>query len=158
MNLRRHLKRVLATWKQVSRDNKGMTLVEIMVVITIIGLLMSIVGVSVLGSLEGAKADTTCTQIGNLKSTLTYYKIDNGRYPTSSEGLEALIRAPASAKKKKKYLDSDEIPKDGWDNAFIYNSPGSQGDHDFEIISYGADGQPGGEDENKDINSWEKCN
>jgi general secretion pathway protein G len=141
---------------RAARSQRGFNLIEIMVVITIMGLLMSIVGISVVNVLEGAKEDTTKTAMGNIKNALTMYKLDNGRYPSTTEGLQALIRAPASAKKpNKKYLDSDSVPKDGWDQEFLYFSPGTHGNHEFELISYGGDGREGGEDTKADINSWE---
>lgn len=134
----------------------GFNLIEIMVAIAIIGVLMAVVGVNVLGALDSAKIDASKGAMNNIKSALIMYKLDNGRYPTTSEGLQALISAPGSAKKPgKKYLDADAVPRDGWDNEFAYFSPGTRGSHEYEIISYGADGQEGGQDAGTDINSWE---
>lgn len=129
-------------------DVRGMTLIEIMVVITILGIIAAIIGVNVVGYLEEAKVKATKVQIKNIESALIKYKIDHGYYPSTTDTLRALL-AP------KKYLASDSLPKDEWGNDFIYYSPGIYGDHDYEIISYGADGKEGGEDENADIKSYE---
>ena len=96
--------------------------------------------------------------IQNLETALKLYKLDNGPYPSTEQGLQALVEMPETGtipKKWKKggYLEKGRVPKDPWSNDFIYLSPGLKGD--FDIISYGADGVPGGEDENKDINNWE---
>lgn len=134
----------------------GFNLIEIMVAIAIIGVLMAIVGVNVLGALDSAKIDASKSTMNNVKSALIMYKLDNGRYPSTSEGLQALISAPSSAKKPgKKYMESESVPRDGWDQEFMYFSPGTRGNHEYEIISYGADGAEGGSDNNSDINSWE---
>lgn len=149
------LLRVGEILRNAREDERGMSLIEIMVVLTIIGLVTSVIGVAVLGSLEDAKIDTTRTQMKNLQSALMQYKIANGRYPTSSEGLDALINPPPSAKKKRPFLQGDSVPGDAWDSDFIYYSPGTHGNHDFEIISYGADSAAGGDGVDADINSWE---
>lgn len=149
------LQRVSRALGRRGRGEAGMSLIEIMVVITIIGLMMSVIGVSVLGALEDAKVDTTKSQIKNLENALLQYKVANGRFPTSSEGLDALINPPANAKKKRKFLNADAVPVDAWDNEFMYYSPGTHGAHDYEIISYGSDMSPGGSDADADINSWE---
>jgi general secretion pathway protein G len=96
--------------------------------------------------------------IQNLETALKLYKLDNGPYPGTEQGLQALVEMPEAGtipKKWKKggYLEKGRVPKDPWGNDFIYLSPGLKGD--IDIISYGADGIPGGEDENKDINNWE---
>jgi len=134
----------------------GFNLIEIMVAIAIIGVLMAIVGVNVLGALDSAKIDASKSTMNNIKSALIMYKLDNGRYPSTSEGLQALIAAPSSAKKPgKKYMESDSVPRDGWDQEFMYFSPGTRGSHEYEIISYGADGAEGGDGNNADVNSWD---
>jgi general secretion pathway protein G len=96
--------------------------------------------------------------IQNLETALKLYKLDNGSYPSTEQGLQALVELPETGlvpKKWKKggYLEKGRVPKDPWRNDFIYLSPGLKGD--FDIICYGGDGVPGGEDENKDINNWE---
>ena len=138
------------------RAQRGFNLIEIMVVITIMGLLAGIVGIYVSGALDSAKQDTTRNQMKIIEDALVMYKLDNGRFPTTSEGLQALISAPSTAKKPgKKYLNSDNVPRDGWDYEFLYFSPGTRGNHDYEIISYGADGREGGDGYDADIFSWE---
>ena len=98
-------------------------------------------------------------QIESLETALNLYKLDNGGYPDTEQGLQALIEKPETGGKLPKnwrkggYLDKGKLPKDPWGNDFIYLSPGTHGDYD--IISYGSDGVQGGEDKDKDINSWE---
>lgn len=128
------------------RSRKGMTLVEIMVVIAIIGILMTVIGGQVIGYLDDANVETTKIQIQQIESGLTVYAAKNrGKYPSTSEGLDAA----------KKYFKNSEVPLDAWGNEFQYFSPGTNGDHDYEIVSLGKDGQEGGEDSNADIKSWE---
>ncbi|MGD8834229.1 MAG: type II secretion system major pseudopilin GspG [Desulfobacteraceae bacterium] len=139
-------------------NNKGFTLIELLVVILILGLLAGIVGPRLFGHTDSAKQTKARVQIENLSSALRMYKIDAGRYPTTEQGLEALITQPQSGDVPKKwrkggYLTKKVIPKDPWDNAYVYLCPGVH--DDFDITSYGADGTSGGEDVNKDINSWE---
>ena len=138
--------------------NRGFTLIELLVVILILGLLAGIVGPRLFGHTDEAKQTQARVQIENLSSALKMYKIDNGRYPSTEQGLEALVTQPQSGdipKKWKKggYLAKKVVPKDPWGNEYIYLSPGVH--DDFDISSYGDDGTPGGEDKNKDINSWE---
>lgn len=142
--------------KGALRAQKGFNLIEIMVVITIMGMLMGLVGVKVLSVLADAKVDNTRNQIKAIENMLVMFKLDNGRFPTTTEGLQALISAPPGVKKAgKQYLNSDTVPLDGWDNDFLYFCPGSRGNHEYEIISYGGDGREGGEGTDADINSWD---
>jgi len=155
MNEERNEMRARAASQSLVRGQAGMTLVEIMVVITILGILMTIVGVAALNRLEEAKVDTTIVQIGNIEGALTQYKVNYGKYPTTAEGLEALINPPPSKSGRtfESYLDSEKVPVDAWGNPFMYTSPGSS--RDYEIVSLGADGTEGGEKKNADIKSWE---
>ena len=144
--------------KHFVKTNQGFTLIELLVVILILGLLAGIVGPRLFGHTEEAKLTKARVQIENLSSALKMYKIDNDQYPSTEQGLEALVSEPQTGnipKKWKKggYLAKKQIPKDPWGNDYVYLSPGAH--DDFDIISYGADGQPGGEDANKDINSWD---
>ena len=150
-----------------SRNNHGFTLIELLVVILILGLLAGIVGPRLFGHTDEAKQTKARVQIENLSSALKMYKIDNGKYPSTEQGLEALVTQPQSGdvpKKWKKgtlptkwrdggYLEKHKLPKDPWGNDYIYLSPGVH--DDFDITSYGADGASGGEGIDKDINSWE---
>lgn len=139
-------------------SKKGFTLIELLVVILILGLLAGIVGPRLFGHTDEAKQTKARVQIENLSSAVKMYKLDNGMFPTTEQGLEALVVMPQSGaipKKWKKggYLAKKQIPKDPWGNEYIYLSPGNH--DDFDITSLGADGVQGGEDVNKDINSWE---
>ena len=132
----------------------GFTLVEILVVLVILGLLGALVGPRVLGYLSGAKADTAKLQIDGISQALDLYRLDTGSYPSSQDGLEALIAAPAGGKGwNGPYLDSKSMPLDPWGNAYVYKSPGDHGDYD--LASLGSDGLPGGESEAADVTSWQ---
>lgn len=138
--------------KAAVRSQKGFNLIEITVVIVIMGLLMSIVGVAVNDALVSAKQDTTRVQIKSIENALEVYYLDNGRYPTSSQKLDALMKAPTDSKKAgKQYLKGDKVPLDGWENEFHYLSPGPS--TPYLITSYGADGQQGGDGFDADITS-----
>lgn len=122
-------------------SRKGMSLVEIMVVIAIIGVLMTVVAVNVLGSLDDANAKATRIQIKKVEEQLVVYAADHkGKFPSSLDSI-------------KKKLPNGEVPKDAWDNDFQYAAPGGDG-RPYDIVSYGKDGQPGGTDANADITSW----
>ncbi|HEX9024097.1 MAG TPA: type II secretion system major pseudopilin GspG [Geobacteraceae bacterium] len=143
--------------KQIT-NRRGFTLIEIMVVIVILALLAALVGPKILGRTDDAKIQTTKTQIRSLESALKLYKLDNGVYPTTEQGLNALVAKPTVGVipknyKEGGYLESKQVPKDGWGNDYIYVSPGENGDYD--LYSYGADGVKGGEGKNADINSWD---
>ncbi len=140
------------------RDKRGFTLIEILVVVFILALLAALVGPKVIGRTDDARIAEAKIQIVNLSTALKLYKLDNGTYPTTEQGLEALVRKPSIAPVPEKYreggyLEKKNLPKDPWGNDYIYISPGAHGD--FDLSSYGADGKPGGEGINADINSWE---
>ncbi|MEP7183105.1 MAG: type II secretion system major pseudopilin GspG [Betaproteobacteria bacterium] len=129
---------------------RGMTLIEILVVLVLIGVVMGIVGGNFIGKGEKAKADAAKIEIGQIGQTLDLYKLEIGRYPTTSEGLQALIAAPAGAVNwNGPYWKRSTLPKDPWGNEYKYTAPGQSGPYD--ILSYGADGKEGGDGPNKDI-------
>jgi general secretion pathway protein G len=141
--------------RSILNSQMGFTLIELMVVIVILGILIGIVAPRIMDEPGKAKQVKAKVQIKALESALKTYKLDNGGYPTTEQGLLALVEAPSTAKnwRKNGYLEKQALPRDPWDNDYIYLSPGVHGD--FDIVSYGADGMPGGEDENQDINNWE---
>jgi len=144
-------------FREVARD-KGFTLIEIMVVIIILGILAMYVAPKLMGRPEEAKQVRAKMDIAALETALKLYKLDNGIYPGTEQGLLALVQKPEAGVIPKKwrqggYLEKNKVPKDPWGNDYVYLSPGLKGD--FDIISYGADGVPGGENENKDLNNWD---
>jgi general secretion pathway protein G len=136
------------------RNNSGFTLIELLVVMIIIGLLAALVGPRFIRQEEKAKLKAARAQIELLSTSLDTYRLDVGRYPTSEEGLDALLRKPGSVDKwDGPYLKKD-VPLDPWSKAYVYKSPGDHGA--FDLLSYGADGVAGGEGDNHDISNWEK--
>jgi general secretion pathway protein G len=139
------------------RDRAGFTLIEIMVVIVILGLLAALVVPKLIGRTEEAKKTQSRVQIKHLQQALELFKLDNGFFPGTDQGLEALVRVPDAGRIPKNYRKGgylDRVPKDPWGNLYVYVSPGTHGDYD--ISSYGADGVAGGEGEDADINSWDE--
>ncbi len=137
----------------------GFTLIEIMGVVLIIGLLMTIVGTMVLSQVDEAKVTTTATQIRQLEAALDFYRMDNGRYPTSEQGLEALVQKPAIEPEPRRYrpegyLRGGRLPKDAWGESFQYLAPGTNNPYAFDIWSLGADSKPGGEGTDADVGNW----
>ena len=140
------------------KDIRGFSLIELMVVIVILGILAGMIMPKLMGRTDDAKIVKAKVDLAALGTALKLYKLDNGKYPSTEQGLKALIEPPeketgADNWKKGGYLEKRILPKDPWRQEFIYLSPGTHGD--FDIISYGADGVPGGEDENRDIKNWE---
>ncbi|PLW70517.1 type II secretion system protein GspG [Pseudohalioglobus lutimaris] len=130
----------------------GFTLMELLVVLAILGLLMSLVGPQVLNQLGGAKTKTAGIQIKDLEQALEMYKLDVGRFPSTSEGLDALVKKPGNATGwNGPYLKSD-VPQDPWNNDYQYKYPGENGE--IDIFTYGANGSPGGEGEDADVGNW----
>lgn len=144
--------RVLARLSRPGRRSSqaGFTLVELLVVLVILVLLASLVGPRVIGYLGSSRTKAAKVQIQSLSTALELYKVDTGRYPTTSEGLKALTEAPAgTASWNGPYLTKKEVPSDPWGRPYVYRSPGEHGP--FDIVSLGADNQPGGTGENEDI-------
>jgi general secretion pathway protein G len=141
-------------------DNRGFTLLEIMVVVLILSILVVYVGPRIIGEPQKARINAARVQIKSIETALKMYKLDNGAYPTTEQGLEALVQPPevgqlAKNWRKGGYLEKLKVPKDPWSNDYVYMSPGINNLDDFDLLSYGPDGEPGGEEENADINNWE---
>lgn len=131
---------------------------EILVVVFILSLLASLVAPRLIGKTKGAKITEAKVQIKNFETALKFYKLDNGYFPSTEQGLQALVEKPGTGRiprnyREGGYLEKRAIPLDPWRNPYVYVSPGIHGD--FDIISLGADGREGGEGENADINNWE---
>ncbi len=136
----------------------GFTLIELMVVVIILGILAGLVIPKIVGKPEEARRVKAKIQIQNFKKALRLFYLDNGFYPSTEQGLKALIEKPTTGRIPKHYreggyLEGHKIPKDPWGNPYIYISPGVH-DKDFDIISLGADGEEGGEGNDADIESW----
>ena len=133
---------------------RGFTLIELMVVLVIIGVLAALIVPSVLGRTDDARATAAHTDVNNLMQALKMYKLDNLRYPTAEQGLQALLQKPSTnpvPANWKGYID--KLPQDPWGQPYQYLNPGVRGEVD--VMSFGADGQPGGEGKNADIGSWQ---
>jgi general secretion pathway protein G len=131
---------------------RGFTLIEILIVVIIIGLLASLVGPKLFGKVGSAKLKAAKAQIELFGTALDALRLDAGRYPTTEEGLKALREKPSGVETWQGPYLPKEIPVDPWGRAYVYKSPGEQGE--YEIISFGLDGAEGGEGENQDVVSW----
>ena len=136
----------------------GFTLIELMVVIVILGILAGLIVPRIMGRPEEAKRLKARMQIESLETALKLYKLDNGSYPDTEQGLQALVEKPEVGNIPSKwreggYLEKGRVPVDPWDNEFVYLSPGTFGEYD--IVSYGADRVQGGEGKNLDISNWD---
>lgn len=134
-------------------NTKGFTLLELIVVMVILGLLAALIGTNYIKKSESAKVKAAKVQIEMLGQALDSYRLDTGNYPTTSEGLNALITDPGVDGWDGPYLRKNLVPKDPWGKPFHYQSPGTHGEYD--LFSYGKDNTQGGEGYGKDINSWE---
>jgi general secretion pathway protein G len=135
--------------------NRGFTLIELMVVIVILGILAGLVLPRFMGRTEEAKKTKARLQIENLEGALKLYKLDTGTYPTTEQGLEALVQKPSAGAiprnwREEGYLEKGKVPPDPWGKPYVYVSPGVK-NKDFDLKSLGADGEEGGEGENADI-------
>ena len=142
--------------RSILRNERGFTLIEIMVVVVILGILAAVVVPRLLDRPEEARITKAKTDIKGIEQALGMFKLDNGYFPTTEQGLPALVEMPTVGRIPTRYQDGGylkKVPVDPWGNPYVYISPGI---HDsFDIISYGSDGEPGGEGNNADINSWE---
>jgi general secretion pathway protein G len=136
-----------AAGSTVGRSQRGFTLIEIMVVVVIIGLLAAIIAPNVIGNIDKALVTRTQGDIRSIETALNLYRLDNFRYPTTDEGLQVLVAGSGGGKN---YLSN--VPADPWSNPYLYLYPGQQ--REFDVFSYGADGQQGGEALNADIGNW----
>lgn len=139
---------------RTSRQSRGFTLIELLVVLVIIGVLGALIVPNLFSSLDDARATAARTDINTLMQSLKRYKLDNQQFPSSEQGLDALVRKPTVGSVPpnwKPYLE--KLPNDPWNRPYQYLNPGVKGE--IDVFSFGADGQPGGEDKNADIGSWQ---
>lgn len=137
------------------QNDQGFTLIELIVVVAIIGLLAGLVVPQFIKQEEKATAKAAKAQIELLGTALDTFRLDVGRYPSSQEGLQALTQKPGGLDRWEGPYLKKEVPNDPWGKPYIYKSPGDNG-RPYDIASYGADGVAGGQDNNRDITSWEK--
>ncbi len=140
------------------RSDKGFTLLEIIVVVFILSLLAAIVAPRIIGRTDDARIAEAKIQIKNFETALKLFKLDNGFYPSTEQGLVSLVEQPTVGQIPQKYreggyLEQKKIPADPWGNPYLYISPGVYGD--FDIMSYGADGREGGDGKDTDIKNWD---
>ncbi len=136
------------------RRTRGFTLIELMVVLVIIGVLAALIVPNVIGRADDARVTAARTDVNNLMNALKMYRLDNQRYPTAEQGLRALVERPGTgpaAPNWKPYID--KLPNDPWGRPYQYMNPGVRGE--IDVLSLGADGQPGGEGGNADVGSWQ---
>lgn len=139
--------------------NGGFTLLEILIVITILGILASLVAVKIMDRPGQARTMKARLDIQTLENALKLFRLDNSFYPSSEQGLRALVEPPGTGRipehwRKGGYIEKNQVPKDPWGNEYLYLSPGVHNE-DFDLWSYGADGEEGGEGEDMDVTNWE---
>lgn len=136
--------------------SRGFTLIEIMVVMVILGLLVALVAPNIMGRGDDARVTSTKAQLRQISNALDLYRMDNSHYPSTEQGLEALVEKPTGSPEPSNWNEEgylDTVPTDPWGNEYQYVQPGSEGPYD--LYSYGADGREGGEGVNKDISVWD---
>jgi general secretion pathway protein G len=139
------------------RAQQGFTLIEIMVVVIILGILAAIVAPNVIGRIDQAQITRVQSDLRGIENALKFYRLDNFAYPTSEQGLEALVSRPADPNirnwKPGGYLDRGAVPRDPWGNPYLYLNPGNHGE--IDVYTLGRDGRPGGEELDADLGNWE---
>ena len=148
---------LISLGNRMRRGSRGFTLIELMVVIVILGILAGLIIPRIMGRPDEARQAKARIMIEGIETALKLYRLDNGFYPTTEQGLRALVEASTIQPiprnwREGGYLEKGKVPKDPWSNDFAYLCPGSHGE--FDLMSYGADGQPGGDGKNKDITNW----
>ena len=148
---------LISLGNRMHRGSRGFTLIELMVVIVILGILAGLIIPRIMGRPDEARQAKARIMIEGIETALKLYRLDNGFYPTTEQGLRALVEASTVQPVPRNwreggYLEKGKVPKDPWGNDFAYLCPGSHGE--FDLLSYGADGQPGGDGKNKDITNW----
>ncbi|MFZ5722946.1 MAG: type II secretion system major pseudopilin GspG [Pseudomonadota bacterium] len=140
--------------KQQGRRQRGFTLIEIMVVVVIIGILAALVGPNILGKTDQARVTAAKVELKKLREAIELYKMENYRYPTTDQGLEALVKQSPEVKNWPQggYLGSNEVPLDPWGNPYLYIAPGT--DMPYDLVSLGADGKEGGEGNDADLDAF----
>ena len=144
---------------QHQHTRQGFTLIEIMAVVLIIGLLTGVVGFQIFAQVDKGRVVAARSQLTMLEGGLESYRMDNGRFPNTEQGLDALFNAPTSEPAPRNYqpggyLKGGREPLDPWGNPYLYESPGEHNEYSIDIWSYGADGQTGGEGVDSDIGNW----
>ena len=138
-----------------SRAARGFTLIEILVVVVILSILAALIVPKIMDRPDEARVIATRSDIRAIESALKLYRLDNGVYPSTEQGLQALVRKPETGEPPRSWKSGgylDRLPKDPWKREYLYLNPGLHAE--IDILSYGADGQPGGEGVNADIGSW----
>lgn len=140
------------------RNARGFTLIELLVVLVILSVLATIIGPKLFGRTEEARRTAAMAQIRNIESALALYERDNGTFPSTEQGLQALVEKPAGGTVPKNwheggYLEKGKVPPDPWGNPYVYVSPGVHS-REYDLESYGPDGSDGGEGKDADIESW----
>jgi len=140
--------------------NHGFSLIEIMAVVVIIGMLVALVGVNVAGQIDSARVKTTRAQVDRLEGALELYRMDNANYPTTEQGLQALVERPTTPPEPQRYqtdgyLRRGTLPEDPWGEPYQYRAPGEHNPRSFDLWSFGSDRAPGGADDAADIGNWD---